>query len=270
MRDDIQLVNLFLSEYRDSQGHAYHLLERPDTVERKAKAIEGVAIDEDGRLLAIEHTLIQPFAGQKADDIPFVTAFERLRLDESLRVPNRLIDVLPPAFAIPTGVNWEEVGKKVYEWFKDARHTFPDGDSWHTISNVAFELRVLVQTMDIPGTDGVVTVGRILPQDRPFIDVLRAALTARVPKLVNTPSDKHILLLEDAGVAIGFFKVIQGIDSNVEALPELKKVDEVWVVKTMGWKSAGDVFFYHVWPGGVRERFRLLDKPLSRPIVADR
>ena len=109
--------------------------------------------------------------------------------------------------------------------------------------------------MDIPGTDGVVAVGRILPEDKPFIDVLQTALGEKAPKLVNTPADKHILLLEDAAAAIGFAKVIQGIDSNVLVLPELKKVDEIWVVKTMGWKSKGDVFFCHVWPGGVGARF---------------
>ncbi len=66
-----------------------------------------------------------------------------------------------------------------------------------TSNNVGFELKVLVETMSIPGTDGVVVASRILPEDRPFIEVLRRALANKVPKLVGTPADKHILLLED-------------------------------------------------------------------------
>lgn len=257
MRDDIRLVELFLSQYKDAAGNVYRLAERPDVAERNAPAIEAVAVDALGHRLAVEHTLIQPFEGQKSDDLPFLRGFERLELDDSLRVPDRLIEVVPPAFAIPKGHNWETVGQRVYDWFTVARLTFADGESRHTIPNLPFELNVLVQTMDISGTEGVVSVSRILPKDRPFIDVLRTALARKLPKLVATPADKHILLLEDASSAIGFRQVIEGIDACREEFPQLSDVDEIWVAKTVVWKTAGDVWFCHVWPGGVRERFRI-------------
>lgn len=163
-RDDIQLVELFLSQYKDSEGDTYHLAERPGVAERNAPAIEAVAVNERGRRLAVEHTLIQPFEGQKTDDLPFLKGFERLELDKSLRVADRLIEVIPTAFAIPKGQNWESVGQRVYDWFKDARLNFADGESQHTIPNLSFELKVVVQTMDISGTEGVVSVSRILPR----------------------------------------------------------------------------------------------------------
>jgi len=263
-RDDIELVKLFLSDYKDTNRNSYCLKERPESIERNAKAVEAVAIDEEGHSLAIEHTMVEPFEGKKADDVPFLTVFEHLEFDKSLRVPNRLIDVQCPARSIPKGIDWKDAGQKVLGWFEHAREEFPaDGQSWHTIPDVGFELRVNVETMDIPGSDGVVVVSRILPDGKPFADVLRRALDNKVPKLVQTPADRHILLLEDEGAAIGFHRLIEGIDSRVEELPELKKVDEVWVVKTMGWKTSGNVFFCHVWPGGVMERFRIHDKRFS-------
>lgn len=216
-----------------------------------------MAVGASGHRLAVEHTLIQPFEGQKSDDLPFLKGFERLELDDSLRVPDRLIEVIPPAFAIPKGHNREAVGQRVYDWFQAARLTFADGESEHTIPNLPFELRVVVQTMDIAGTEGVVSVSRLLPKDRPFIDVLRTALEKKLPKLVATAADKHILLLEDASSAIGFRQVIEGIESCEKEFPELSEVDEIWVVKTAVWKTAGDVWFCHVWPGGVLERFRI-------------
>lgn len=266
-RDDIELVKLFLSQYKDLDGNSYHLQLRPDTLERNRKAIEAVAVNKHGDFLAIEHTMVEAFTGKKDDDVRFLTAFERLRLDKSLLVPNRFIDIQCPALAIPKGkgIDWKDVGQKVYEWFKHTRKSFPDeGQTWHSIPGVGFDLRVLVETMDLPGTDGVVLVSRILPATRPFSEVLCRALAAKVPKLVGTPANTHILLLEDEGAAIGFFKVIQGIESSAEALPELKDVDEVWIAHTMSWKTKGDVFFYQVWPGGVTRRFHVRDARFSK------
>jgi hypothetical protein len=191
-RDDIELVKLFLSRYKDAEGNDYKLAARPDITERKEKAIEAIAKDKYGRCLAIEHTLIQPFEGKMADDDRFLTVFERLRKDESLPLPDRFIDVLVPTSAIPTGFKWEDVGVKVYEWFKNTRESFPlDGESEHSIPSLGFELKVLVQTMKIPGTEGAVVVGRILPANKPFIDVLQKALGDKVPKLVATPAEKQ-------------------------------------------------------------------------------
>ncbi len=52
-RDDIELVKLFLSRYRDPEGNSYKLQSRPEATQRKEKAIEAIAVAENGkRLLA--------------------------------------------------------------------------------------------------------------------------------------------------------------------------------------------------------------------------
>jgi hypothetical protein len=76
-----------------------------------------------------------------------------------------------------------------------------------------------------------------------------------VPKLVAAPTDKRIILLEDGGVTIGFAKIGVGLNARVEKLQDLKRVDAVWVVHTMEWKSKGHALFLHVWPGGIGEKF---------------
>lgn len=78
-RDDIELVNMFLSQFKDGDGNSYKLETRPDVVERKEKAIEAIAVSENGSRMAIEHTYIQPFEGQMADNVPFLTVFEQFR-----------------------------------------------------------------------------------------------------------------------------------------------------------------------------------------------
>jgi hypothetical protein len=260
-RDDIELVKLFLSRFKDGDNYSYNIASRPEITERKEKAIEAIAVAENGKTLGIEHTSIHPFEGKKADDIPFVTVFEPLRFDMSLRIPNRFIDVLVPSMAVPKGIEWKDVTPKVREWFLATREAFPpEGDSYYDIPHLGFDLKVLVQTMELPETEGGVVVGRLLPPGEPFMKVLKRALANKVPKLAATPADKRVLLLEDEGVAIGFVKVTKGIDDSIDALPDLKKIDEVWCAHTMGWKSSGDVFFCHIWPGGVKERFRIKDE----------
>jgi hypothetical protein len=267
-RDDIELVKMFLSQFKDTGGRSYTLKARPDVEERKEKAIEAIAVADDGHTLAVEHTYIQPFEGQKSDDIPFLTVFEQLRTDGSLRISNRFIDVLVPAFAIPKGVEWEDVAKKVRQWFVDTAHTFPlEGETEYSIPGCGFELNVVVQTFELPETDGVLVVSRILPSGEPFDAVLDKALVHKVPKLVATPADKHILLLEDGGVAIGFAKIGMGFDSRIEKFQDLKKMNAVWTVHTMEWKSKGNALFFRVWPGWTRERFWIEDerfKPKSK------
>jgi hypothetical protein len=264
-RDDIELVKLFLSQYKDPEGDSYTVQSRPEETERKAKAIEAIAVTENGKRLGIEHTAIHPFAGKKSDDVPFVTVFEQLRTEPSFRIPNRFIDVLVPTGAIPKGVEWKELTPKVREWFMKAVHKFPmEGETDHDIPDLGFPLKVHVHTFALPETDGVTVVGRMLPPGDPFAEVLQKALTTKVPKLAGTGADRRILLLEDEGVAIGFTKITEGIDARVKDLPDLKNVDEVWCVHTMGWKSNGDALFCHIWPGGVKERFWIKDERFKK------
>lgn len=267
-RDDIELVKMFLSQFKDNDGRTYTLKARPDAEERKTKAVEAITVAENGRTLAIEHTYIQPFEGQKSDDVPFLTVFEQLRTDPSLKIPNRFIDVLVPAFAIPKGVDWSDVAKQVRKWFVETASKFPtEGETKYSIPGCGFELGVIVQTFELPETDGVLVVGRILPGGDPFDAVLDKALNQKVPKLVATPADKHILLLEDGGVAIGFAKIGMGLDARVEKLQELKNVDAVWTIHTMEWKSRGHAMFVRVWPGWTGQRFWIDDerfKPKSK------
>jgi hypothetical protein len=265
-RDDIELVKMFLSQFEDDDGRSYTLKARPDVEDRKAKAVEAIAVAVDGRTLAIEHTYIQPFEGQRADDVPFLRVFEQLREDSSVKIPNRFIDILVPAFAIQKGVDWNDAAKRVRQWFVDTASTFPaDGETKFSIPGCGFELNVVVQTFELPDTDGVLAVGRILPSGDPFDAVLDKALNQKVPKLAATRADKHILLLEDGGVAIGFAKIGMGLDARVEKLPELKKVDEVWTIHTMEWKSKGHAMFVRVWPGWTGQRFWIDDERFSRP-----
>jgi hypothetical protein len=260
-RDDIDLVKMFLAGFKDDSGRTFQLKARPDVTERKEKAIEAIVESEDGRTLAIEHTYIQPFEGERADAVPFLTVFEQLRTNSGLAVPDRFIDVIVPAFAVGKGMAWKEVAEKVREWFLKTRESFPkEGEAWYTIPDVGFELKVLVQTFDLPDTPaGVLLTSRLLPGGDPFRTVLQKALEQKLPKLVATATDSHILLFQDGGTAIGFAQLGKGLDESVSSLPDLKKLSSLWIVHTIEWKSRGHAMFVRVWPGWTGQRFWIQD-----------
>jgi hypothetical protein len=264
-RDDIELVKMFLAGFKDENGRAYKLKARPDVTERRKKAIEAIAESEDGHTLAMEHTYIQPFEGERADAVPFQTVFDQLRSDSDLSLPNRFIDVIVPAFAVEKGVDWKVVAQRAREWFLGVRDSFEkDGEKWYSIPGVGFKLDVLVQTFDLPETNGVLVASRLLPGGNSFRSVLRVALEQKVPKLVATSADSYILLFQDGGTAIGFEQLARGLDENVSVLPEIKKVTSVWTIHTMEWKSRGDAMFVRVWPGWTGQRFWILDERFAK------
>jgi len=266
-RDDIELVKMFLTGFKDENGRTYKLKARPDVAERKEKAIEAIAESEDGRTLAMEHTYIQPFAGERADAVPFQTVFEQLRTDSDLTLPNRFIDVIVPAFAVRKGVDWIQVAQKVREWFLKVRESFPEeGEKWYTIPDVGFKLDVLVQTFDLPSTKGVLLASRLLPAGDPFGAVIRTALEKKVPKLIGTPADSRILLFQDGGTSIGYSRIARSLDEYTSALPETKRLTSVWAVHTMEWKSKGHALFVRVWPDWTGQRFWISDGRFSQTV----
>jgi hypothetical protein len=79
-------------------------------------AVEVVATRADGTRLALEHTLIQPFVGEKFDSEVFVKAFGPVEKNPTLVLPGRNLDVIIPVNAIPKGYNWDQVGEDLLTW----------------------------------------------------------------------------------------------------------------------------------------------------------
>jgi hypothetical protein len=84
--------------------------------EKKDRAVEEIATSADGKRLALEHTLIQPFVGEKFDSEAFIRAFGRIERNPALVVPERNLDIIIPVGAIPKGYNWEVVGQDLLTW----------------------------------------------------------------------------------------------------------------------------------------------------------
>ena len=248
------LIRMFLSGYENSSWRDA----APDWVEEKQDgAVEVIVTRADGVTLAIEHTIIQPFVGEKRDSVEFMEAFGRIEKNPALLLPERMLTVIVQVGAIPRGYNRDDVGTEFLAWLRANHCIAPiEGYLERTVTVCSTSkfgpLRLLVglQTMHIPGMPGSALIARgSMPKD--FNSIIREALVRKLPKLVNTDSDRHILLLERQHISIGDNQILQELETLAPSFPELTKVDETWLVDTSILQSDGWTYFSRLGRGPV-------------------
>ncbi|MDA1312541.1 MAG: hypothetical protein O2968_04315 [Acidobacteria bacterium] len=201
-------------------------------------AVEGRATNTSGRTVAIEHTLIQPFEDEKSDSHRFLRAFRRIEQDPSLVMPQYQIDLTFPVGALPTGYDWDVVGEEVRTWLATNRGDFVVGTSNYACTVGAasgkepFELSFTLTVEDMEGKlPGCWRIGRTgVP--RTLDAVVDKALRTKLPKLVNTPADQHILLLELDQPISGPQAIYDTIAKKARQYPDIRRV-EIWFVDTV-------------------------------------
>jgi hypothetical protein len=211
-------------------------------------AIEALITRADGQTMAIEHTLIEPFVGDKRDFAMFEQAFLRIEDDKSLAVPDTGITV-----NVPVGI---------LDGQKPARRNLIVGSIHSWITNNRLQLREGTHEYpcDVPGMPSVtLTVRRIrfgLPRPNTgsvsvrrqqvtndLDKVIQKALRKKLPKLVNTKADRHLLILERDQFAFHPDLIFTEIERQRPNFPLLEKVDEIWHVETMCYRQGGHLYF---------------------------
>jgi hypothetical protein len=248
---DIILVAQFLKRLNSDRDTDYRITEQPDEIDRKNKAVEAIARDSSGNSIAIEHTLIQPFVGDKRDTQPFLTVFANLESDPSFVLPEHYIRVGIPVGGIQKGPEWIDLRDELHVWFQDTKGHLPSGTTKHTFSKNHPELTISVWKTHMPGFPGKVSVHRSnMPAD--FAEVIKTALASKVAKLSATAASERILLLERDSPPHADSEIAEIIEESVDAFPELRMVDAIWVIDTVAWETDAYVDFTPVWPEKLR------------------
>ncbi len=258
MRHDEKLVELFLRGYNETTGGTYEIEHRPEQVERQKPAVEAVAHDKTGNRLAIEHTLLQPFVGERDDSQRFLAAIAPLEAEESLVIPNFDITLMVFVGAIPKGVPWGNVYETVRDWLRGNVHSFPIGFSSHRVPDMPFDLSISIEKTHLPDSPGCFFVARHAPPDS-LDEVMRTAFSRKLSKLVETPADRRILLLEKADILHGYGRTRKSIETVGPEFRDFARVNEVWLANTVAWAREKVVFFYELWPYFRRVRFEATD-----------
>ena len=249
LKRDQKLVSAFLYEYRNISGSTFKVKEWVDDNERNKPAVEAIAVDTArGTSLAIEHTLLQPYEGEKNDTRTFLTVIGELEKDASLALPRYEVSIFVRVGAIPKGIKWTDVNGTLGQWIRDNISTCPDGDSRRDLQHADLNIEMLVTKMPLEQHEtGLLLFGRYdVPAN--VVDVVRTAFERKLPKLVGTNADKHILLFEKDIPLHGNGTIHEIIQSLVPEFTDLKNVDEIWLLGTSWWESTGYLTFTKIWP----------------------
>ncbi len=211
-------ISLFVKAYEDGLwADALHV--QPDKIEKTRPAVDWLAKRKsDGKTLAIEHTIIEPFVGEKADFADFKTAFLAIEGDTSLPVGGRYIRVFVPVGALQNqrkNLTRDAIVQSVHRWIKSNRLVLPDGTSKHrcAITGIPrtplFNITLKVTVVPLPqGVGPAAETGILHVRRQPVEDsldkVIEKALRKKLSKLVNTKAVKRIYGTAFGGTYVRF------------------------------------------------------------------
>lgn len=233
----------------------------PDDENRQTPAVEAVAADGNGDTLAIEHTLIQPFEGERTDSDRFMKVFGALEGCRDLMKPGCNVDVVVNVGAIPTGVKWNTVAEAVREHLKKTIPSLGEVNRIESIPGLPFGLDVTlaIQGHEQTEADHVWVSRSNIPVS--LKHVVKTALRRKLPKLIAQNASRRILLFEQADVAHGHADIRIAIDDLSSEFPELKEIDEIWLAVTTCWELEGVLFFYELYPNVMGRKLNLKSFP---------
>lgn len=256
MRRDQQLVLQFISAYNCACASSFSLDSWPEDTIRTQPAVEALARD-GSRVMAIEHTLAQPFPGERKDSAIFRRVVAPVESDTSLLQVGFDVTISTNIEAIPTGVDWNGSAVLLREWLRRELPTHPEGTSQQNVPGLGFELKITIEKVfdNTPGFAGSIFVMRNAPDDR-LRDVLETALRQKLPKLRTACGDTKILLLERADVLGGYYRFESALRQLLDHQFQEMKPSEIWLVNTVGQEREDVLYFYKIWPSYFEHRVR--------------
>jgi hypothetical protein len=239
------VIERFLKRYNEYHSASLAVTSWPDEIDRTGKAIDAIA-EEGSTTLGIEHTLLQPFPGEKQDSDVFAKTVGQLDQKLNLIHADLDVDLTIAVGAIPKGFDWSLVAPAVEAWYLSIADAIAFGESLHQIPNLPIELTVAINKVSSPGT-GHFFVQRFMPAGT-VEGVVEQALKTKLPKLLAAPVNRRVLLLEKSSTPRGYGEIGAVVEHLRTSYPDLATVDEVWVINTVALESENFTASYLVWP----------------------
>jgi len=233
------LIEMFLAGYEQGEWKGAKLNWVEETEEN---AVEVIATRDDGKTLALEHTLIELFVGEKYDSTIFTEAFEpRIEKNPEFIISGRALNVMIPVGALVGVKNRDGAGEALLAWMRANHASIPPAESEQTIMMGSVPLKVKFKSDDSGSSVGYCWLARC---DKPgnLDQIVEKAIKRKVPKLVRTQANKRILLFQREHISMGDTEILALIETVAPQYPELAKVDEIWFANTSIMESEGWVY----------------------------
>lgn len=234
-RGEDALIELFLRRF-EAGSWAGDLSKREYPERVKDGGVEIIATQvATGRRLAIEHTVIEPFIGEKKDFHENFQELQRqLRAEGSLKESGVALYVDAPVNVLPKGVSWQPIIDDVRAFLLAQKSTFGttkeirDCPSPHH-PNKAIPLQVRRQPLQRT-SEGFVIVQRY--GELRVAESVHKALDKKLAKLAATAVDVRILMLERDQAWVDSDEILQQIEALKPQFPALEAVTEIWIADT--------------------------------------
>jgi hypothetical protein len=244
---DKDVINHWLRLHNRLTGGTYQVDSWPDDDSSK-KNVDALCSNAEHRTLAIEHTLIEPYAGHKEDTARFLRTLAVLENHPNLVQSGYMVIASQPVAAIPKGIKWSELPQKMIAELAPLLPGLPEGRQTVTVHCTDWNLDLQISKRRTAPTDtGKFFTSRIYPGD-PGPEIILAALEKKIPKLAAASADKKILLLEKDAIA-------GTVEAQFDLLPDeprvqawLASINEVWTVNTAALESEGVIFTNQILP----------------------
>jgi hypothetical protein len=244
-RDEQVFIRLFVSAY---ENFAWAGSEIDPLDEQMDGAVEALVTRPDRQTMAIEHTLIEPFVGDKRDFVAFEQAFLRIEDDKSLAVPDTGTMIYVPVGILEGQKQTRRniIVESIHAWIANNRLHLREGmHEYHCdVPGMCPVTLTVKRTKFGPprANPGSVLVRR--QQVTNYLDkVIEKALRKKLPKLANTKADRHVLFLERDQFTFSPDLIFTEIKRQRPNFPLLEKVDEIWHVETIFYGQGGHVYF---------------------------
>ncbi|MGD1097175.1 MAG: hypothetical protein ABSB35_34960 [Bryobacteraceae bacterium] len=249
-KDDEVFVKLFLSAYEDDSWADAEIIPLDQLIDGTVEAL--ATGKSDGKTLAIKHTLIEPFMGDKRDFAAFKEVFLGIENDATLLVPDHGIVVYVP---VGTLDGQRPAARRV---IVEAVH------AWIVANRLRLRQGQHEYACPVPGsagkTDSVITLtveftppfrqkspGMLSIRRQQVINdldkVIAKALTNKLPKLIAAPATKRLLFLERDQFTFFPEQILDELERQKAAFPLLNDVDEFWILETVGYRPGGHLNF---------------------------
>ena len=239
-RREDAIIKLFVSAYEDCawKNSPIEWLDRVTD-----GTVDALVTRTDGKTLAIEHTLIESFVGER-DDLERSKRFQVIEDDPDLRQANRIVYINVPRGALPNRTRWDAIVICVHRWLQANLSQLGEGERHHDCPiagpDIAkpFTMKLHIRIIHSKGSDRGPLIRRYGPTD--IGCSVEKALEAKLPKLAKTPADVRILLLERSQWSLSETQIWQEIQSRRVAFPLLTEIDEIWFAETVFYDGSTD------------------------------
>jgi hypothetical protein len=244
-RDEQVFVKLFVSA---CENFAWVGSKIDPLDERFDGAIEALVTRADGQMMAIEHTLIEPFVGDKRDYAIFEQAFLGIEEDKSLAVPDT-----GTILYVPVGIldgqkpaKRDAIVESIHSWIARNRLQLREGIhryecDVHGMPPVTLNVKRNKFRLSRRGPGSVLVRRQQMTND--LDKVIERALRKKLPKLVTTTADRHVLFLERDQFTFDPDLIFAEIERQRPKFPSLEEVDEIWHLETIFSKQGGYLYF---------------------------